>query len=472
MLRVTRRAALIWVVLFGLYAATVGMREVHAFVAGAPSVEYDTAEAHYLLTAKSLVDDGNANVFDEYRAKAYRGFYPDPWVLRPAGARDAQSGTLYDTTGLGFPLLIAPAYALGGSHAVELFLAALAALAVALAYLIAVRVVPDPWALTATLAVGVSPPLLAYGAAIRPELAAAALLAGAVLLGLEAAERPNRWRVFGCFALLALLPWMSVRFVPAGLAIAIFLIVRLSRQRRGLLAVLGLEIAGFSAALFLAVNEALYGGLTPHAASRSGGPATGADSLADYAGRAPRVLGVLIDRDAGLLRWAPVLALAFVGTWLLWRGHRERLAHALPSYQRIASAAGLCLGACAVQFAVAVFLAPALSGSWFPGRQMIAVLPLAIPLVAWGFRHVPRVGSALALIGAAASVWLYTDVRFGSGGLVSVRPDAPWGPLVKVFPNFNGSTYPTALTVGACIALLVLVWRDSRQWRELGATTS
>ena len=85
-------------------------------------------------------------------------------------------------------------------------------------------------------------------------------------------------------------------------------------------------------------------------------------------------------------------------------------------------------------------------GFWFPGRHVVAALPLAIPLVAIGLRHAPRVGSVLALVGLAASVWLYVDVRFGSGGLVAGRPDAPFGPLQAIFPLFGrGSTYPFVL---------------------------
>src|SRR5437016_2761932 len=87
-----------------------------------------------------------------------------------------------------------------------LYTATVAALAVTLASLLAMRVAPDPWALGATLAVGASPPLLGYGSAVYPELAASALLAGAALLALAAAERPTRQRVLGCFFLLALLP--------------------------------------------------------------------------------------------------------------------------------------------------------------------------------------------------------------------------------------------------------------------------
>jgi hypothetical protein len=66
-------------------------------------------------------------------------------------------------------------------------------------------------------------------------------------------------------------------------------------------------------------------------------------------------------------------------------------------------------------------------------------------------------------------VWLYVDVRFGGGGLVAGRPDAPWGPLVKLFPRFDGSAYPIALTVAACALFLLLLWRDARHWRQLGA---
>ena len=94
---------------------------------------------------------------------------------------------------MGFPLLIAPAYAIGGATGVELFLAAIAALAVALAYRLALRVAPDPWALGAAVAVGLSPPLVAYGSAVYPELAAGAALAGAALLALRL-ERARRSR--------------------------------------------------------------------------------------------------------------------------------------------------------------------------------------------------------------------------------------------------------------------------------------
>jgi hypothetical protein len=251
--------------------------------------------------------------------------------------------------------------------------------------------------------------------------------------------------------------------------VALYLIVRLRRQRHGLLALIGAETAGFSGALFVAVNEGFYGGVTPYSALPGGVSATGARSLHDYADRAPRLAGLFLDRNVGLLRWAPVLLLALVGVWLLWRGHRERLAQAVPGYRTMASAAGLCAAAIGVQLVVAAFVAPAIDGPWFPGRQLICVLPLAIPLVAWGLRHLPRAGSVLAAVTAAASLWLYVDVRFGDGGLATDRPDAPWGPLVKAFPRFDGSVYPTTVAIVAGVLILLLFWRDARQWRRLAS---
>jgi hypothetical protein len=297
---------------------------------------------------------------------------------------------------------------------------------------------------------------LAYGTAVYPDMAAGAILAGAALLALEAAERPTRPRVFGSFGLLALVPWLGARFLPIGLVIGLYLVARLRRQRRGLMALLGCEIVGFSGALYIALNEGLYGGLTPYSAEPPGTTPTDAGSLGDYLGRADRLAGLLVDRDFGLLRWAPVLVLVFVGAWLLWRGHRERLAQAIPGYRTMTAAAGLCLAAVGAQYLLAAFLAPTMQGFWFPGLQLVAALPLTIPLVAFGFRHLPRLGVVLALLGVAGSVWLYLAVRIGDSGLAASRPDAPWGPLVQVFPRFDGSAYGVAILAALVAAALAV----------------
>ena len=93
-------------------------------------------------------------------------------------------------------------------------------------------------------------------------------------------------------------------------------------------------------------------------------------------------------------------------------------------------------------------------------RHLLAPLPCAIPLCAWGLRALPRLGTVLGALTLAASVWLYVDVRWGAGALAVNRPDAPFGPLVHAFPVFaKGSVWPYALAgaVGAGLVALVLV---------------
>ncbi len=299
---------------------------------------------------------------------------------------------------------------MGAPTGVELLLAALAALAVALAYRLALRVVPDPWALGGAAAVGLSPPMLAYGSAVYPELSAGAALAGAALLALRLDTRPSRIEAAACFALIGSLPWLGTKFVPAGLVVGFVAARGLWRARRRVLAVSAVELSLFSVALYVGINEALYDGPTPYAADVEGETATDASFPVGYLERSYRLVALWVDRDYGLLRWAPVFALAFAGVWYLWRSRRDRLARAIPQLREGELAAQICAAALGAQLLVAAFLAPTMFGFWFPPRHLLAALPLAIPLVGLGMRHLPRTGAALGGLTLAASVWLYVDV--------------------------------------------------------------
>lgn len=441
-----RRGAALWLVLFAAYAATIGL---HAFGAS----EYAGDEPHYLLTAKSLVDDGDLDLTDEYRERSYASFYPVG--LEPHGL--LTKGRLHEPHGLGFPLLIAPAYAIGGPHGVEWMLAAIAALALLLAYRLALRVVPDPWALGATLAVGLSPPLLAYSTAVYPALPAAAALCGAALLALKLAEHPTRPKAYGCFLLIGLLPWLDPFFLLPGAAIGWFGFRAIRRARRPVLALTAVEVVGFSVALYVGLSEGLYGGPTPYSAATDGEGGLDASFPLGYLERAYRAVALLIDRDYGLLRWAPVLVLAGVGAYALWRERRSGLVRVIPGLRGEESAALLCGAAAFAQLVVAVFLAPEAFGFWFPGLELVTALPLVVPLVALGLRRATRVGALLGLIGVAASVWVYVSVRSGDGTLVAGLPDAPLGPLKRVLPVFTeGSTYPYVLAAAIAVAAVAL----------------
>jgi hypothetical protein len=446
-----RRTLALWLLLFGVYAATLGL---DAFAGS----DYGGDEPHYLLAAESITNDGDVDLLDEYADRSYAKFYPHE--LRPHGRQT--DGRLNEPHGVGFPLLIAPAYALGGAKAVELFLAAVAALAMALAYRLALRVAPDPWAFGAALAIGLSPPLLAYGTAVYPELSAAAVLAGAALLAVRLDTRVSWWDASLCFLLLGALPWLGTKFAVPGVVIGVFAARSIWRARRRTLAVGAVELSLFSVGLFVAINEAIYGGPTPYAADAAGESATGAAFPGGYLERAYRLVALFVDRSYGLLRWAPVFALAFAGLWWLWRSRRDRLARAVPGVREIELTAGLCAAVLGAQLLVAAFLAPTMFGFWFPPRHLMAALPLAVPLVAWGLRHLPRTGTALALLTVAASAWLYADVRWGDGSLVADRPDAPFGPLTDLLPLFTpDGGWPFWLAGGLGIAAAALVLREA-----------
>jgi hypothetical protein len=458
---VKRRAAALWLVLFAVSAATIGMT---SFAAS----EYGGDEPHYLLTAKSLVEDGDIDLTNQYRERAYDEYYPG--TLEPHGV--LTKGRLHEPHGVGFPALIAPAFAIGGAAGVELFLAAIAALAIVLAYRLALRVVPDPWALGATIALGLSPPMLAYSTAVYPELPAAALLCGAALLALRMAERPSRRIAYTSLGLVGLLPWLGPKYLAPGAVIAVFAFRALRRARRPVLAITAVEVVGFSVALYVGLSEGLYGGPTPYSADLPGETATDASFPLGYIERTYRLVALWIDRDYGLLRWAPFVGLAFLGALVLWRERRSGLSRAIPGLRGDETAALLCGGVFAAQLLVATFLSPTMFGFWFPARHVMAGLPLLVPLLAIGLRRAPRVGALLALIGLAASVWIYLDVRLGDGGLVLGLPDAPWGPLERVFPLFDGgAVYPFVLAALVAAAVAALLFADARHSRQSAGAT-
>ena len=184
-------------------------------------------------------------------------------------------------------------------------------------------------------------------------------------------------------------------------------------------------------------------------------------------------MALFLDREYGLLRWAPFFALAFVGLWWLWRLYRERLSRALADVRQIELTGGLCALVLGAQLLVAAFLAPTMFGFWFPPRHLLAGAADGDPA--------DRAGPAARAEdrrrarrdhGGMSGAWVYADARLFGGALVAGRPDAPFGPLTALLPDFtDGSTWPFALAgaIGAVVLLLVaLEVRHSRQ--TAGAT--
>lgn len=410
-----RSSALVFVVLLAVYAAGLGLPSV-------PGSDLRPSEARVLLTSESLVSGSGIDVSNEYRSRAWRGFYDGE--LRPNA--DLVNGRLLDPQGMAFPALVAPAYALGGRLAVELFLAAIAALGFAVAAALGRRLVPDPWATGSALAVGLSPPAVLAATTISPAMTCGALIAGAALLALRVRDDSHGGPAIACSLLLAPVVWLSpIAAVPAAV-VAAALFRWLRRRRRAWTGIAAIEIMLISLVVFVSVNGRLYGGFTPYSASGGSGPPTGIDGVADVVDRLPRLAAIWLDPSFGLLVYAPFLGLGFASLWLLRRSRRDRLARAFPGEVDVEVTAGFLAAICAAAAVAAIVLLPSLGGR-VPGEAVAVALPCAAGLCAWAFRRWVRVGIALALIGVALSGWMLVAARTDAGGAVSPpRGAVPW----------------------------------------------
>jgi hypothetical protein len=339
--------------------------------------------------------------------------------LRTAEVLVDQGEVSRAASGLGFPLLIAPAEAIGGAQAVELFLVAVAALGFVLGAVLARRIVPEPYASAGAALAGLSAPAILYAGEIGPEAAAGTLLAGATLCAAAAREEPRPAPVFGSAAMLALLPWLDPLYVVPAVPVGAALYLWCRRARHPTLGLIAVELVGASVVLYATLNERLYGGPTPWSALPSGVSGTGAFSVGEHLERLPRLLTLWLDPSHGLLRWAPVFALVFFAAWLLRRSRWEGLARVVPERAGAEAAAGLALAVFAGVLLVAVFLVPWVDDPMvgiadvetgaLALRPLVPALPVAAAPIAWGLRHSPRVGSALGAASLALSAWLFVD---------------------------------------------------------------
>lgn len=396
---------------FAAAAAGTGIR-------GAYGAQTTGDEPHYLLTAHSLWDDRDLDVSDDLRGEAYR-----PWHeadLDPQ-AQVLDGGRMVSPHDPLLPALVAAPLAVGGWVAAKLFLAALAAALAALLLVVAVRrfAVPLP---AATVVVGMfaaSAPFAVYGTQVYPELPAA-LAVTAAIGGIAAPV-----------AVIAL-PWLSVKYAVVAAALGLLTL----RRRSWLLAVYAV-----AAVVFLVANKAWYGGWTSYAAGDQfiDGELTVVGDEPNYAGRARRLLGLLVDRTFGLAVWQPAWLLAVPAlAWLA--AQRDR--------RWVGPAVVLGLG-----WLVATFVALTMQGWWWPGRQVVVVLPLGVlAIAAWAGSSRRR----LLFVAAAGGVGVLTHAWFVveaySRPLTWVvdfyETENPWVRLWRhALPDFwrpNGATWPLA----------------------------
>jgi hypothetical protein len=463
--RLRAAAAIVFVVAAAAAALGIGVRATFGAHAAVD-------EPQYLLTAISLAEDRDLDITDEIAQERWRDFAdlrpPVQTQPRPDGSQLSPHDPL-------LPILLAVPVGVAGWIAGKVALALLAGAVAVLTLWLAVRRFDVDLRLAA-VGVGLaaaSAPLAVYGQQVYPELPAAAV----TLVGVAAAtaghrlggpsgdlaygnvgnfrtqDRPLVHQVGMRLGILVVavsaLPWLSIKYAPVAAALAIAGGVRVwrsGRRRELALATAALAMMGIA---YLAIHRQVWGGWTVYA---SGDHFQGSGEFGvvgfrpNYPGRAQRLVSLLVDRSFGIAAWQPA--------WLLLVP-----ALAAMAIRRPRGWPALVLPLVA-GWLVATFVALTMHGYWWPGRQLVVVLPLAVLAVLWwldraGWR-LRALAAGLGLAGVVTYGWLLADgwarrITWVSGFW---ETGAPLHRLVRpLLPDYTGDSYLPGHVVWAVLLL-------------------
>ncbi len=469
--------------LLSLTVAALGI-SIRAADVGAAAVD----EPQYLLTATSLWEDGDLDISDE-RAQGraddfYNGRLPVQTSVLEGGVRISPHDPL-------LPLLLAPAVGLGSWVGAKVMLSVMAGLlAGMLAWVLGTRWNVSPLlAGTVAAVTGLSTPLAVYGNQVYPELPAALVVVVAVAAIVPArtigqattmGRSPQPWparswstaRALVLILAITALPWLAIKYVLVAAALALVALLRMrgTNPRMAMLVTGALAVSG---AIWLGAHRVLYGGWTAYSTGDhfEGSGEFGAVGFApDYLGRSVRMIGLLVDRDYGLAAWQPAWLLVIPALGLLWGAHRSRSTEQRRTWPVMTSDLAVLTLPLVAGWFTAVFVALTMHGFWWPGRQLVIVLPLAAMLIAIALSRpdLPArsvtliVAGGLAAIGLAVQGWVLLAGNSGDltwVGAPNLVPPAPLELLRAALPDYRelGPRAWTLHAVWVCLALFLLI---------------
>ncbi|MXZ68918.1 MAG: hypothetical protein F4Z17_08075 [Acidimicrobiia bacterium] len=389
-------------------AALVGLGVFIVTLLGIPAratygAQVSADEPQYLLTALSIAQDGDLDIANQRYSGAYRDFHevllPIQTELQPDGSRISPHNPL-------LPLYLAVPMRIGGWVGAKMALAALAGALAGLLVWLGVARFNVPFGVAAGVAtvVSISPPLAMYATQVYPEIAAALMVTVAIA---ALTGRPGWPTAAALAAAVVALPWLATKYVPIAAVLAVAGAWKV-RYRPPLMAGLLATLAGAGAA-YLLFNQAVYGGLTPYAAGDFfvGGEFTAVGPAPNFAARTQRILGLWVDRGFGIVAWQP--AYLFAVPAIAWA------ARVRPPHGR------LLLSLAAVGWLVATFVAQTMHGWWWPGRQVVVILPaLVLLLMQWiGLApHLRKPFLAIGITGIVAYLVLAVEATVGRATLI------------------------------------------------------
>jgi hypothetical protein len=410
-------------------------------------------EPQYLLSATSLGEDLDLDVSDERRERRYEDIF-HRYYLAPQQEAERPDGRLVSPHGPLLPVLMAVPVRAGGWLFARLALAGMAGSLAALVLWVAVRrfgIALSAAAVTVG-AFALAAPLAVYGTQVYPELPAALALTAAV----AGATGPPKWRNITLLAIAVVaLPWLGIKYMGVAAAIGGVGLLRLAhdRPRRAL----ALGAVWCVAALTYAVShQVIYGGWTAYASAgflASEGDVVGVD--VDYLGRGLRLVGLLVDRDFGLLAWTPVFLLAVPALAALSRRRP-------PGWLVL-------LGPLVAGWLTATFVALTMHDWAWPGRQVVVVVPLfALAVAWWAGQSATRIWwvAVTGAVGVLTYIWVLTDALHERITVVVDfdRTGAPWFRAVgALLPDYGqpspGMWVRHAAWIGVLAFLAIASWR-------------
>jgi len=282
-------------------------------------------EPHYLIITQSLLIDHALTIDDVHRRGDYRAYFPTE--LQPHVQMRGRNGRIYSVHAPGLPALVAPAFVVGGYHGVVGFLILIGAAGSALAWHVgwlATRRADAAWFGWAAVTLPVT--AIFQSITVYPDGVGGVLTLTGLWALLRAEEesksgetRLRPWLLHG--AALALLPWMHSRFAVLAGGLGALVLLRLSSTKNpAAKAVAFLSIPAISAVLWVGYFVAIYGRPDPSAAYAAG-------EIGSFRFVPGGLAGLLFDQRFGLVTYAPVLLVAFVGAgMMLARRETRRLA--------------------------------------------------------------------------------------------------------------------------------------------------
>ena len=421
-------AAALFLTLVVIYAFSIGIRATRG-----ASITAD--EPFYLITTQSLLADLDLDLRNQYQTLSYEDFFDhddELWVQ----SAPSEDGRLLSPHNPGLPVLVLPAFALGGLVGVQVQIMLIAAATMTLAFVLTDRLTGQRTASwLVTLGVGVGAVAFIHSTEVYPEFPAALALVLSLLV-ITARPRPGLSDAVWVAALLSAMCWLGVKYAPLALLVASYFLLR--ADRRGRAALMGLGAA--SAGVFAWFHVQTYGGLTPYSVNLFYAGQSTAELFGrhvEFSDRVYRLWGLFVDQRFGIGRWAPLLLVVMPGLVLLARG-------GLP--QR------LVLGLIAAQVLIATFVALTMMGWCFAGRTLVTVLPLMVLPIALVVVAVPsRVRAAIAALAVYGAVVTAGLAYAGHTGEITIAVDPfdmrylPFQGMSWLFPDYRSWTWETQI---------------------------